>query len=149
MDTTEESRARRREVEKTSITDKLTKKMTKKQIRLVMSLTMMAWIMLKRKTTNLTKMKEGRDLRRRGQLKMLLNRKRIERKRKSEESFRKLKPSVELMKKGFGLNRTREIGSFVMRRRGLPEILPPNSRELRMKQKRPALLNSRKRGGSS
>jgi hypothetical protein len=110
---------------------------------------MMAWIMSKRKTTNLMKMKEERDLRKRGQLKMLLNRKRIERKRKREESFRKLKPSVELMKRGFGLNRTRETKSFVMRRKGLQEILPPNSRELRMKLRRLASLNLRKRGGSS
>lgn len=143
MDTTEESKARRREVERTSTTGKLIKKMMKKQTRSVMTLKMMVLITSKKRKMNLMRMREGRDLKKRELHRRLLRVRNFERKRRNEEFFRKLKQSAELMKKDFVLNRIDETRSFVKKKRESPETLPANRDLLLKKLKDNALLNLR------
>ena len=57
--------ARKREVERTSTTGKSIRKMMRKPTRSVMSQTMMGSTTSKKKMTNLMRMKEGRDSRKR------------------------------------------------------------------------------------
>jgi len=126
MDTPEESRARRREVERTSTTGKLIKKMMKKQTRSVMNLIMMALIMSKKRMMNLMRMRERRDSTKRELHLRPLKVRNFERKTRNEEFFKKLKQNAELMKTDFVLNRIDETKSFVRRKKELPETLLAN-----------------------
>lgn len=149
MDTAEENKARRREVERTSTTGKLIKKMMKKQTRSVMTLKMMVLITSKKRMMNLMKMREGRNLTKRELHRRLLTVRNFERKRRNEEFFRKQKQSAELMKKDFVPNRIDETRSFVRKKRELPETFPANSELLLKKLKDSALPNLRNKRGWS